>query len=131
LYSNKEEVVQVNPCAQKTKAKNGMKLHYWIEAGRGIETNLSKEQVLEGVKRKVKSFGYEWKDVTGSSRIRHVVDIRHLTQFYLYKNGWNYTKVAQLMGKNHATIIHSVKKCSELISVDKDYKEMWTEYRVR
>jgi len=88
------------------------------------------KQALAEVKLRVKYHGYEWSDVLGTSRLREVVDVRHLTQFYLYKCGLNYMQVARITNRNHATIIHAVKKCHTLLEVDKRFREVWGNFRL-
>lgn len=90
----------------------------------------TRNEALAQVKFRVKLSGYNWHDVIGASRHREIVDLRHLAQFYLYNSGLTYTQVARITNRNHATIIHAVKKCNELLDVDKRFRQVWGNFRM-
>lgn len=63
-------------------------------------------------------------NITENSRKRYLVDIRHCLMYSLRKRGYGLTFIAKMLGKNHATVIHAVKKIDALFMVDKDFTKL-------
>lgn len=86
---------------------------------------LDRSHSLMGCKRRIELSGYKWEEIVGSSRVRDVVDVRHLSQMYLYESGWNLTLIGKTMNRNHASVLHAVRKCKILLEVDKSFANTW------
>jgi len=89
---------------------------------------LDRTHSLMGCKRRIELSGYKWEEIVGSSRVRDVVDIRHLSQLYLYESGWNLTLIGKVMNRNHASVLHAVRKCKTLLEVDRRFANTWRSF---
>lgn len=54
-------------------------------------------------------------DVTGYSRIRELVTIRHIFCFIAYGYGYKLTGIGNYLGRDHTTIIHALRCVSDHI----------------
>ncbi len=58
-----------------------------------------------------------------SSKSWAVVSARQCLCFLLYGDLRNFKAVARIVGRNHATVIHSVGKHDDYMNTDQEYKE--------
>lgn len=91
-------------------------------------SKILKTSELQEAKRKTQELGYKWEVVIGRSRLRDVVDIRHLVFYYLYNNNWNYTRIGLELDRNHATVLHACKKVRTLIDSDKNFRNTYNKF---
>lgn len=75
------------------------------------------------------SYGISEKQLKSKSRLRHLVDARGIAMYILNKKmNYNTLMIGKLLNRNHATIIHQVRKIEGLIEVDKLFKETVNEF---
>lgn len=104
----------------------------WLLAGKYADARqpLARKYAVQSCKRKVEAQGYTWNDMTGRSRLQAVVDLRHCVALWLYRSGMNYTQVGNILHRDHATIIHAVKKCNNLLQHDVQFRTLWGGFRL-
>ena len=65
-------------------------------------------------------------ELYSKSRLRHLVDARTMVYYFLRNvMDYRYNQIAKKFGKNHATIIHAVKKHEQLMEWDIRYKDKY------
>ena len=64
-------------------------------------------------------------EIVSRSRKRNLVDARHLANFFIRRECiyMSLSSIGKLMGRDHATVIHSVKTYNQLITCDSAFKE--------
>lgn len=88
------------------------------------ETKLYEHRVLDSISRAVEqTFDNPISYYFSKSRERELVDVRCMVYYYLRSLGYTYGKIANLFGRNHATIIWGVKSANNLIEFDKTFRE--------
>lgn len=98
-------------------ADDAIKKYRSAEAERVITPKMILEQVS-------KMFRVREEDITSKRRTKEIVVPRHIS-IYLFKNltELSYTKIGEWFGgKDHSTIIHSIKKVEQYIADDADIK---------
>ena len=113
----------------KAEMKNSIGYHL-LRTGALLQdrSKILKTSELQEAKRKTQELGYKWEVVIGRSRLRDVVDIRHLVFYYLYNNNWNYTRIGLELDRNHATVLHACKKVRTLIDSDKNFRNTYNKF---
>ncbi len=70
-----------------------------------------------------KETGVTYAQILGKRRLRPVCDARHVISGLLYESGrYGYTFIGRALNRDHATIINSVRRCKNLIEVDKVFR---------
>ena len=74
--------------------------------------------------------GVNKNDVLSNTRLREIVESRQLIAYFLYMKfeKKSLKKIGDQLGKDHTTIIHSIKRVQILKEVDKDYLDQF--YRI-
>jgi len=68
-------------------------------------------------------YDVSWISIESRSRVRLVVDARRMYCGILRNTfGITYTKIAKILNKNHATILHNVNQHNNFIKILKSYK---------
>lgn len=60
-------------------------------------------------------------DVDSNSRLRSVVEARMIYGKILRNHGWTMCRIGRTINRNHATIVHYVKRYNDSIKFDKHY----------
>ena len=69
-------------------------------------------------------FGYPHGTLSSSSRKREFIDARMVLFYHINRNiGLSTLEAGRVLGRNHATCIHSVKTFLDLYDVDSDFKQ--------
>lgn len=105
---------------------------YWLQTGAYADARMpvAQKYAVASCKRKVEAYGLTWNDIVGRTRHREIVDMRHCVALYLHRSGINYTKVGGIIQRDHATIIHAVKKCNNLLEHDAQFRVLWGGFRM-
>lgn len=61
--------------------------------------------------------GISRKDVFGKSRLSEIVEARHLLCYFLNKD-LTTTDTGRIMGLDHSSVVHAVKKIKDLLSIN-------------
>ena len=70
--------------------------------------------------------------ILGRSRLRPICDARHIIAGLLRESGrYSSTFIGKSLGRNHATILHSVKRCNNLVEVDKAFRTKYNRCKAR
>lgn len=73
-----------------------------------------------------KILGVKEADVLGRSRQAGIDIARHVYFWLMYQSGYSYSKIGRLNGRNHATIMNSVKVVNNAIEVkDRQVLDVW------
>jgi hypothetical protein len=71
----------------------------------------------------------EFNNVFSKTRKTEYIDARTQLSAFLYTYlQYRYTRIANIFGKDHSTIIHSVKKHEDLLETDKIYTQKFTSF---
>lgn len=102
------------------------KLSYWAAPSGYVKENTMEEMVIINNKLidKVCSlYDVTLMDLKGNSHKGEIVEARQVL-FYIFRNKFKYafTKIGDIFNKNHATVLHGVKKINGYIEYDKDLK---------
>tara|TARA_R100000951_G_scaffold1621_2_gene3320 strand:+ start:2447 stop:2902 length:456 start_codon:yes stop_codon:yes gene_type:complete len=75
-----------------------------------------------------KRYNLEWYRIESKSRVREVVDARRL-YCGLLKNtfGLNNSKIAKIINKHHATVLHNINQHDIFVGILKSYKKNFNE----
>lgn len=65
----------------------------------------------------------------GESRKAALVKCRHMVFYFLHQVKMPKEQIAQLVGKDHSTIIHAISTVKGYVTVDKEYKEEYEKYK--
>lgn len=68
--------------------------------------------------------------VTCDNRSRVVSDYRFIVYYLLKRYGITYEDIGKMFGKNHATIIHGVKKTMDMLRTDKKFISLYMDFVV-
>lgn len=68
-------------------------------------------------------FDLDPKDLIGRKRKRSVTRARFALYAALRQRGWSYPAIGKFIGRDHATIIHGVRKADYLMEHDRSYEE--------
>lgn len=61
--------------------------------------------------------GISRKDIFGKSRLSEIVEARHLLCYFLNKD-LTTTDTGRIMGLDHSSVVHAVKKIKDLLSIN-------------
>lgn len=101
----------------------------WLNVGFLNDDNQDKTVALERARRGVRALGLEWVDMIKRDRRGHVADTRHMVSKYLRDCGFSYKEISQSVGRiNHTTSCYSVRKCNELLSIDRHYRKAYNKF---
>lgn len=67
-------------------------------------------------------------DILSDSRMRHIVNVRHLYWYLLLQNGFNLSEIGRMNNRTHSTVLHGINKAKELLSIGD--KEMISIYEL-
>lgn len=66
-------------------------------------------------------------------RRKEQVAFRNMIQKQMHDDGFTYVAIAQTLGKTHATVIHAVNACNDMLLYpivgDEDFLEVWNEFQ--
>ena len=66
-------------------------------------------------------------DVLGKHKYANFVNARRMISAVLLKHEWGLSKIARLLGRNHATIIHHRERHNYFMQNESDYKAKYNE----
>ena len=91
----------------------------------GLENNNNNPSINSIVSAVVKVTGVEFNKVQSSSRRRNFVNARHLFCYFARKRTkLSFQEIGGIINRDHATIIHSVRNVEDLLSYDREFKEI-------
>ena len=70
-------------------------------------------------------------DIHSKKQTRDLVNARTLFIHMAFKHKHSQAKIALFLNKNHATIYYAQKLHEDLITTNKDYIELYNEYRIQ
>lgn len=96
---------------------------YWIiPTQTRTEKDLTK-RINSLIKRVCESFEVSKKELLSKRRLRYIVLPRQVLMYILRKEyGLTFERIATMLNKNHATVLHSVNTIDNLMSYDNDLK---------
>jgi chromosomal replication initiator protein len=109
-----------------------MKVHPYVYVGLNNQTqatfkkskhnNINPDTVLKIVSKKT---GVSVNEILSRSRIREVSDARQMFCYIMReKYGMRYAKIGRIIGRDHATAIHSCKSHKDKCDVEREYREL-------
>lgn len=101
-----------------------------IAAKKGQVFTLNPEIIIATV---AQHYGFSVKDIKGSKRYPRIVEARHLS-IYLCRSllGETYAEIGKIFGgKDHSTIVHSIKKIEDLRVTNKVMNNLVTEVTIK
>jgi len=104
----------------------GLNLDYKIESDKVLIDKNDPEAIA---KRICKYMQIPFEAIQGDSRKREIVEVRQIAHYISHKRKDKSHKSLQdiayaIGGKDHATVLHSVKTVNNLMETDKAYKQM-------
>lgn len=78
------------------------------------------EQTVAGM------FGITTDDLYRRTRLRRIVDARYMLWYFLHhRHGYGWSRISNIYGYNHATVIHGVSLMNYLINQDRKMKTIY------
>lgn len=68
-------------------------------------------------------FDLDPKEMMSRRRIRPIAQARFALYAALRQRGWSYPAIGKFTGRDHATVIHGVRKADYLMEHDRSYEE--------
>ena len=93
------------------------------------EKYLLRHEALEVLKIQSEKMGYDWKELIGKRRHRHLSDMRKIGCKFLYSNYWSYPQIGELMNFDHTTAIYHKRTCEELLKTDDRLQGLWLKFK--
>lgn len=63
-------------------------------------------------------------NIRQKTRVRHICEARQVTYYFLKKySDMSLSSIAKLFNQNHATVLHAIKKISDLVLFDKKIRD--------
>ena len=91
----------------------------------GLENNERNPSINSIVNSIVKETGIEFSKIQSRTRKRDILYARHLFCFFARKRTeMSYDAIGGIINRNHATVLHSVKLVEDLMTYDRDFKEI-------
>jgi chromosomal replication initiation ATPase DnaA len=72
-----------------------------------------------------KKAGLSAGDLKSKARITEIVIPRQVYWYYMKKHGFSYSEIGRMFKKNHATVMHGVKRVNDLIDAKDSYAERY------
>ena len=72
--------------------------------------NMTPDNILNAV---ASATGVSEEDIKSRSRVKIVALARQIAMYYTYKTGNTFVEVAEMYDRNHANIMHAVKRVTE------------------
>lgn len=63
-------------------------------------------------------------NILGKSRVKKLAQIRHAICLVCREQGYSFTQIGAVMGRDHTTIVHSAKVARDAITRNKDFADL-------
>ena len=101
----------------------------WLNVGCLHDKSYDKRVALERCRRGVEAMGLDWGTIIARDRRGPVADTRHMVSKYLRDCGFSYPEIAKTLQRaNHTTSVYSVKRCNELIYLERGYRQRYHQF---
>ncbi len=101
----------------------------WLNVGYLHDKSFDKRVALERARRGVEAMGLEWTTIIARDRRGPVADTRHMVSKYLRDCGFSYPEIARTLQRiNHTTSVYSVKRCNELLDLERGYRQRYHKF---
>lgn len=70
-------------------------------------------------------YGVTKRDILGNSRKQPIAEARQLAMYLYWKEKYTSVAIAKMFGREHATILHNIKRIKELIEIDAVTRKMF------
>lgn len=101
----------------------------WLNVGYLHDQSFDKRVALERARRGVEAMGLDWGTIIARDRRGPVADTRHMVSKYLRDCGFSYPEIAKALGRiNHTTSVYSVRRCNELLNLERGYRKNYEKF---
>tara|TARA_R110000824_G_scaffold380565_1_gene572996 strand:+ start:512 stop:886 length:375 start_codon:yes stop_codon:yes gene_type:complete len=91
----------------------------------GLEAKDHQSNINSIINSITKITGIEMSKLQSPSRKREIVDARHLFCYFAKKQSkLSCQAIGDIINRNHASVIHAVKKVTQLKQTDREFKEL-------
>lgn len=98
----------------------------------GLENNNNNPSINSIVSAIVKVTGIEFNRIQSPKRQREIVNARQLFCYFTRKRTeLSFSEIGDIINRDHATVIHSVKEIKNLLTYDREFKEIVPEIEAK
>ena len=114
---------------QDMERREGIVDSLWLVVGKLNDQTYDKRVALERCRRGVEALGLQWGDMIAQDRRGNVADTRHMVSKYLRDCGFSYPEIAKSLHRmNHTTSVYSVRRCNELLDLERGFRKEYEKF---